>query len=50
MRWGKQLSEKEVMKGLLLRDLSNGSVECFVWDLVLSNISVNGLNNAVENR
>lgn len=51
MRWGKQLAGKgEVMKGSLLRDLSNGSFECFVWGLVLSNVSVNGLNNAIENR
>lgn len=37
------------MKGLLLRDLSNGSSECSVWGLVLFNIFVNVLNNAAEN-
>lgn len=38
------------MKGLLLRDLSNGSFGSSVWGLVVFNIFVNVLNNAAENR
>jgi len=50
MRWGEQLAGKgEVMKGLPVRDLSNGSLECSVWGLVLFSLFGNVLNNAAEN-